>query len=286
MRPGHQHVLAAGVGHGRGAGPPRARRRFPLLQPGGTGIRQTDRRARLRLHLRRGWSDAAGDVFEVYSRSSATQAPGMAVVGPGFDVSIQPAGAATTACSDGQSEPCDERWGDYQGTAIDPTNPNTVWMGGLYQATSGGYGLGSAISSVSTTTYTLPTVTTGAATVVKGTSAKSRGNRQPPRCRDHVSHRLRADERLRRGNHRDLRRVGDDRNRGGGDAERTPAGDAYHYRAVVTESLREAPTAPTERSRPRRPRAIRNEPVRSRLKEGLIATIDTKYLACDKGCFG
>ena len=49
--------------------------------------------------------DAQGNVFEAYTRSSPTQGAGAAVIGPGFDVSLQPAAAGTTPCSGGSSPP-------------------------------------------------------------------------------------------------------------------------------------------------------------------------------------
>jgi hypothetical protein len=123
--------------------------------------------------------DAQGDVYEAYARSSSSTTPGAGVVGPGFDVSLQAPGAGTTACSSGQSAPCDERWGDYLGTAIDPANPNAVWVTGLYQVSSGGYGWGTVIARVSTTTFSLPSVTTGAATSIKATKATVSGRVDP-----------------------------------------------------------------------------------------------------------
>jgi hypothetical protein len=115
--------------------------------------------------------DGAGNVFEVYTRTNSSADPAMAVVGPGFDVTLQQPGAGVTTCSSGQSAPCDERWGDYVGTAIDPSDPTKVWVSGLYQESSGGYGWGTMIAEISTTTFALPAVTTGAASKVKPTSA-------------------------------------------------------------------------------------------------------------------
>jgi hypothetical protein len=123
--------------------------------------------------------DAAGDVFEVYQKSSATTTPSMAVVGPGFDVKVQSAAPGTTACTSGATPPCDEHWGDYLGTAIDPSSPTSVWVSGLYQAQSGGYGWGSYIAKVSTNAFTLPAVTSGAATNIKATSATVTGTVNP-----------------------------------------------------------------------------------------------------------
>jgi hypothetical protein len=86
--------------------------------------------------------DAAGQVFEAYSRSNASNAPGAAARGPGFAVTLQPATPGASSCSSGQTPPCDERWGDYVSTAIDPSDPASVWVTGLYQLTHGPFGSG------------------------------------------------------------------------------------------------------------------------------------------------
>ena len=67
---------------------------------------------------------------------------------------MQPA-AGTTSCSSGQTPPCDEHWGDYLSTTIDPTDPTKVWVSGLYQNTSGGYGWGSIIQELSVGSFAL-----------------------------------------------------------------------------------------------------------------------------------
>lgn len=115
--------------------------------------------------------DAAGDVFEAYSRSSSSSDPAAAVVGPGFDVTLQLPTSGTTSCSSGQSPPCDERWGDYLGTAIDPGDPSDVWVTGFYQSSNGGYGWGTVIAEVSTTSFPLPSVSTGPASGRTSSSA-------------------------------------------------------------------------------------------------------------------
>jgi hypothetical protein len=121
---------------------------------------------------------ASGSAFEVYSRSSGAADPGIAVVGPGFDATLQPAGAGTSTCSGG-SPPCDIRWGDYVGTAVDPSEPSSVWVSGLYQASNGPYGWASAIAKVSATTFSLPTATTGSASSITATTAKVAGTVNP-----------------------------------------------------------------------------------------------------------
>jgi hypothetical protein len=86
--------------------------------------------------------NAAGQVFEAYSRSNASNAPGAAVLGSGFDVTLQPAQPGSSSCGSTDTPPCDERWGDYLSTAIDPSDPSSVWVSGLYQLTNGPYGSG------------------------------------------------------------------------------------------------------------------------------------------------
>lgn len=123
--------------------------------------------------------DAAGDVFEAYSSSDASSDPGAGVVGPGFDVPLEPAASGTSTCASGSSPPCFERWGDYLGTAIDPSNPNDVWVTGLYQAGNGGFAWGTIIAEVSLNQYALPTVVTGAASKLTTTTATVAGTVNP-----------------------------------------------------------------------------------------------------------
>jgi hypothetical protein len=123
--------------------------------------------------------DGAGSVFELYTQTSATQTPAAAVVGPGFDVVVQPSGAATNSCQSGHSPPCDERWGDYFGTAIDPSDTTSVWVTGTYQAISGDYAWSTVIARVSASAFSLPTATTGTASKIKTTSAAVNGTVTP-----------------------------------------------------------------------------------------------------------
>jgi len=123
--------------------------------------------------------NAEGTMFEAYTRSNGSTAPGVGVLGPGFDVPIKAASAGTTSCESGQSEPCSERWGDYLSAAFDPSEPSSVWVSGLYQNTSGQYGWGSEIAKIATSTFSLPTATTGSASSVTTTSAKVAGTVNP-----------------------------------------------------------------------------------------------------------
>jgi hypothetical protein len=51
--------------------------------------------------------------------------------------------SGTTACS---GTMCDERWGDYQAVAQDPSSPSDVWLASQYQMASGEYGWGTVIA--------------------------------------------------------------------------------------------------------------------------------------------
>lgn len=115
--------------------------------------------------------DGAGNVYEAYARSNPSTPPAAAVVGPGFDVTLMQPAAGTTSCSSWQTPPCDEHWGDYLSTTIDPTDPTKVWVSGLYQNTSGGYGWGSITQELSVGSFALPTVTDTKANSVTSTRA-------------------------------------------------------------------------------------------------------------------
>lgn len=120
-----------------------------------------------------------GSIFAVYSRSNAATAPGVGVLGPGFDVTLKPATAGATSCESGESEPCSERWGDYLGAAVDPSEPSSIWVSGLYQNHDGQFGWGSEIAKIGTGTFALPTATTTGAWGETATSAKVSGTVNP-----------------------------------------------------------------------------------------------------------
>ncbi len=123
--------------------------------------------------------DGAGDPFEAYSRSSSATDAGSAVTGPGFDVTLQPATSGTSTCGSGDMPPCTERWGDYLGTAIDPSDPTSVWVTGLVQESSGSFGWGTVIAKVSASTFSLPTVVASPATKITSTGATLKGTVNP-----------------------------------------------------------------------------------------------------------
>lgn len=123
--------------------------------------------------------NAKGTPFEVYSRSSAGEDPGTAVVGPGYDVMLQAATPGVSTCEESQTPPCNIRWGDYIGTAIDPGEPESVWVTGLYLGADGPYGWRTVVSKVSPTSFTLPSATTGASSSVKASSATLAGSVNP-----------------------------------------------------------------------------------------------------------
>jgi len=123
--------------------------------------------------------DAEGTMFESYSRSNASTAPGVGVLGAGFDVTIKTASAGATSCESGEAEPCNERWGDYLSATMDPSEPSSVWVSGMYQNTDGQFGWGSWIAKISPNSFELPTATTGAASSETTISAKVAGTVNP-----------------------------------------------------------------------------------------------------------
>jgi hypothetical protein len=122
---------------------------------------------------------ASGTPFAVYSRSSASAQPAAAVVGPGYDVTLQSATEGASPCQAKEPPPCNVRWGDYLGTAVDPSEPESVWVTGLYQASAGAFGWATVIAKVSASSFSLPIVTTGAASAVTSTSATIAGSVNP-----------------------------------------------------------------------------------------------------------
>ena len=123
--------------------------------------------------------NAAGEEFVGYSRSSETSPVGAAVAGPGFDVTLQGGEPGTSTCAPEQPGPCNERWGDYLGAAIDPAETGAIWVAGLYQHASGTYGWGTVVAKASNSAFSLPAATTGAASAVTGTGATIAGTVNP-----------------------------------------------------------------------------------------------------------
>ena len=80
--------------------------------------------------------DSAGNMFLVYNISSTADEVGVRITG-------QPAGSAPQVVVAPQTiQPgqglytCFSRWGDYNGAALDPANPNNVWVVGEYAGAS------------------------------------------------------------------------------------------------------------------------------------------------------
>jgi hypothetical protein len=80
--------------------------------------------------------DNAGNMYVVYNISSTADDVGVRITG-------QPAGSAPQVVVTPQTiQPgqglytCFTRWGDYSGAALDPANPNTVWVAGEYAGAS------------------------------------------------------------------------------------------------------------------------------------------------------
>ena len=103
--------------------------------------------------------DRTGNPFVVASVSSASLDPGVIVYGRsptsgGFvHRSLWP-GAGGYTCSFCGTR--GNRWGDYSSAAIDPTNPDDVWVAGEYGTANAGDDWGTAIGMV---TFAAPTVT-------------------------------------------------------------------------------------------------------------------------------
>jgi hypothetical protein len=101
--------------------------------------------------------DSSGDPYVVATQSSASMYPSVVVLGEsassgGFVmVNLRP-GTGNFSCVG-----CGEnRWGDYSGAAIDPSNRSDVWVAGEYGTAAGGVNWGTAIGEV---TFSGPTVT-------------------------------------------------------------------------------------------------------------------------------
>jgi hypothetical protein len=80
--------------------------------------------------------DSAGDMYVVYNISSVSQDVGVRLTG-------QPAGSAPQFVVPAQTiqagqglYTCANRWGDYSGSALDPSNPSSVWLAAEYAGAS------------------------------------------------------------------------------------------------------------------------------------------------------
>jgi hypothetical protein len=80
--------------------------------------------------------DSATDMYVVYNISSTSQDVGVRLTG-------QPAGSAPQFVVPAQTieagqglYTCANRWGDYSGSALDPTNPSSVWLAAEYAGAS------------------------------------------------------------------------------------------------------------------------------------------------------
>ena len=160
-------------------------------------VRQPGRRAGMGLHLRRG---RASTPTAMSSRPTPGPTPARLPRRPwsvpALTSPCRPPASGTTSCSSGQSPPCDERWGDYLGTAIDPSNPSNVWVSGLYQASSGGFGWGTrdreGLADQLRAAHGDDRVRQGGHRLRR----QGQGHRQPNGARHHLPRRLRTDDRL------------------------------------------------------------------------------------------
>jgi hypothetical protein len=80
--------------------------------------------------------DSAGDMYVVYNISSISQDVSVRLTG-------QPAGSAPQFVVPAQTiqagqglYTCANRWGDYSGSALDPSNPSSVWLAAEYAGAS------------------------------------------------------------------------------------------------------------------------------------------------------
>jgi IPT/TIG domain len=103
--------------------------------------------------------DGSGDPYVVATLSSSSIFPSVIVYGEsatssglvGANVWNGAGPYACSFCGAGNN-----RWGDYSGAAIDPTNPSDVWVAGEYGTALGGDNWGTAIGEL---TFSGPTVT-------------------------------------------------------------------------------------------------------------------------------
>ena len=127
--------------------------------------------------------DLAGRAFVTFSRSNSGISPGAWMTGASGGSSSGWDPWAVLAAGTGKYEttqpPCGgghNRWGDYSGAAVDPTDPTDVWVAAEYSAASGTNTClwGTVIARL---TYSAPTVTSvtpqlgtaGTSTVITGT---------------------------------------------------------------------------------------------------------------------
>jgi len=108
--------------------------------------------------------DRAGHPYVVATTSSSSVDPSViafarAASSGAFAQKVLWHGSGSYACSfcgAGDGSDSGNRWGDYSGAAIDPTNPDDVWVAGEYGTVAGGDDWGTAIGEL---TFAAPTVT-------------------------------------------------------------------------------------------------------------------------------
>jgi hypothetical protein len=132
--------------------------------------------------------DRDGNMYVVFTESSSTVYPSVAISGHGvtdppntvIKVQIVEAGAGSYDCSDCLYPGKDVlRWGDYSGAATDPSDPTIAWLAGEYMASgSDSADWGTAIGPFSFTAQSTPTPTdtpTTAATPTATTTLSATG---------------------------------------------------------------------------------------------------------------
>jgi hypothetical protein len=103
--------------------------------------------------------DSSGDPYMVATVSSASIYPSVIVYGRsatsgGFVGRYLWHGSGDYSCS--FCGPGGNRWGDYSGAAIDPSNPDDVWVAGEYAPAAGGNDWGTAIGEFTFATDQAP----------------------------------------------------------------------------------------------------------------------------------
>ncbi len=127
--------------------------------------------------------DRSGNAFVVATVSSASLNPGVIVYGKsatsgGFVHRTLWPGAGGYTCSFCGTR--GNRWGDYSSAAIDPMNPDDVWVAGEYGTVNQGDDWGTAIGLVTFAAPTVTSVSRARGTSTGGTRVAVHGTEFPP----------------------------------------------------------------------------------------------------------
>jgi hypothetical protein len=132
--------------------------------------------------------DGSGDPYVVATLSSSSIFPSVIVYGEsptsgGFATVRLWNGAGSYACSFCGAG--NNRWGDYSGAAIDPSNPADVWVAGEYGTAPGGDNWGTAIGELTFSGPTVTDVSPHGASASGGTHVTINGTNFPPAAAVH-----------------------------------------------------------------------------------------------------